>query len=494
MAGVAEWVCCPGELNKTLLTALARSPELHRWQLQDERSAAFFALGRMQATARPVAVVAGSGSSATALMPALVEAYYERRSLIIITVDTEKPSAGAYGRIEQESLFGFYAPTVELHLPCRVADLPDIAALCGEGVPVHIRLLCGEGVRCEGSLARVDDPPPPAAFRGSLAPLSQMLRFHAHEGLVLLLGALDPDEQEPALWLARTLRVPVVADATSGLREKLAPFLLHGADELLREHRPSYVLRLGGVPSCRFWRALEDMPDTEVYSITRTGFSGLRRASTVMEGEMEQIMKALGDVPHVGDTMGLLAHARRFAGRTEERLLSYPESAPALVRAFSQHASLAEVVFLGSPSAMRLWNRYAQLQVPTLYTRSVSQAGGADGALAAFLGNAVDAPHACALIGDIALLRDLPALQLLEQLPPGKRVIAILNNEGAGLSATKEMDDELRRLIVQPPAFSARELARLCHADFYTIRTEADLEVLESLEDNATVILDIQPE
>ena len=78
-AGVAEWVCCPGELNASLLTALAHCPSVHRWHIPDERSAGFFALGRIQATSRPVAVLTGGAAAAASLMPAVIEAYYQRR-------------------------------------------------------------------------------------------------------------------------------------------------------------------------------------------------------------------------------------------------------------------------------------------------------------------------------------------------------------------------------------------------------------------------------
>lgn len=66
----------------------------------------------------------------------------------------------------------------------------------------------------------------------------------------------------------------MVADATSGLREELAHLALTDADALLREHPPAVLLRLGDVPVARFWRDLEDIPATEVFSVTRTGFSG----------------------------------------------------------------------------------------------------------------------------------------------------------------------------------------------------------------------------
>ena len=115
-AGIAEWVCCPGRQNATLLTGLADCPYIHRWSQADERTAAYFALGRIQATGRPVMVIAGEGASATSLTPAVVEAYYQRRPLIIVTVaDRENAGGcGAPGHIETEGLFGMYAPTMEL--------------------------------------------------------------------------------------------------------------------------------------------------------------------------------------------------------------------------------------------------------------------------------------------------------------------------------------------------------------------------------------------
>ncbi len=501
MASIAEWVCCPGELNAPLLRALAGCPVIHRWTQADERSAAFFALGRIQATGRPVAVVAGTGSEAASLAPAVVEAYYQRRPLLVVTVDTLVPSggAGAPRRIEQEGLFGVYAPTLDLSLPCVVSDLPDLRRALAEGFPVHLNLRMDPGCASKTpdmdfSGLEVAEPPAAEPFRASLVELSQVLRFHAEEGLVLMLGALDPAEQEPALWLAQTLRVPVLADATSGLREELSTYILHGGDALLSQYPPRYVLRVGGVPTGAFWKELENLPDTKVFSITRAGFSGLCRKSHVIEGELEQIMKVLGDVPHVGDTEGLLPRGRHEAGRMEELLLSYPESEAAMVRAFSNHAGIADVICLGSPTVMELWNRYAQLVSPTIYVRANNGSGGADGTVSSFLGNAADASYACCLTGDISLLRDSGAAAMLSQLPPGRRVVAVLNNEGAGRAYAPGMDAELQRLLVQPPSYGMEEIARLWGAEYYAIHCEADLEVMDTLEDNAFALLDIQPD
>ncbi len=502
MAGIAEWICCPGELNGPLLRALADCPVIHRWTQSDERSAAYFALGRIQATGLPMAVLAGTGAEATSLTPAVVEAYYQRRPLLVITLDTcaHAGGTGALHRIEHENLFGLYAPTIELTLPCAVSDLPDLYRALAEGFPLHLNVRVdaarAASVVPESGFAglEVAEAPPAPPFRASLVALYQMLRFRSMEGLVLLLGGLEPTEQEPALWLARTLRVPVLAEAASGLREELAAYTLCGGERLLCQFPPRFVLRVGDVPTGAFWRALEDMPEVEVYSLTRTGFSGLVRKSHVVEGDLEQIMKALGDVPHVGDTERLLPRSRHASGRVEELLLAYPESEAAMVRAFSNHAGIADVVCLGSGSTMALWNDYAQNQVPTLYVRANNGTGGADGTVSSFLGNAADATYACCLTGDLSLMRDSGAAAMLPQLPEGRRVVAVLNNEGAGMAAEPGLDPELQRLLVQSPTFSMAELARLWGAEYYAIHCEADLEVLDSLDENAFALLELLPD
>lgn len=499
LAGVAEWVCCPGARNAPLYRALVSCPVIHRWAAADDRAAAYFALGRVQATGRPVAVVAGSGTAAASMLPAVAEAYYRRQPLVVVTVDSAEPEGGtgAPQCMEQENLFGLYAPTQMLHLPCPVSDLPDLAGKATEGFPIHLHLrvdITAEPPAADLSMVRIADAPAAPRFRGSLVALSQMLRFRAVEGLVLIIGALEPAEQEPVLWLAQTLRVPVLAEASSGLREELAPYLLHDGDELLSQYPPRFVLRVGDVPTGRFWKELEYLPQTEVFSVTRTGFSGLRRRSTVVEGEPEQVMKALGDVPHIGDTERLLPRARHAAGRLEEEILAAPESAAALVRALSVHACMGDVLCLGSPSAVALWNRCAQTQVPTLYLKDLS-AYGSDGHLAAFLGHAADAENALLLLGDIALLRDASAATLVPQLPRARRVIAVLNNGGAAHAAEEaDGDEELERLLVQPPALSLPALASLWGAEYYPVHTEADLEVLESAEENALILLELLPE
>ena len=79
----------------------------------DERSAAFFAIGRIKLHGAPVVVVTTSGTAVAELLPATIEAYYSGLPLVLLTAD--RPArfrgTGAPQSIEQVEIFGAYAET-----------------------------------------------------------------------------------------------------------------------------------------------------------------------------------------------------------------------------------------------------------------------------------------------------------------------------------------------------------------------------------------------
>ena len=125
--GVENFCVCGGSRNAPLLSVLAvgrwplaeekpatangQRPTSNVFSFVDERSAAFFALGRAKLTERPVAVITTSGTAAAELLPAAVEAHYSGVPLILITADrpARYRGTGAPQAIEQEAIFGVYA-------------------------------------------------------------------------------------------------------------------------------------------------------------------------------------------------------------------------------------------------------------------------------------------------------------------------------------------------------------------------------------------------
>jgi 2-succinyl-5-enolpyruvyl-6-hydroxy-3-cyclohexene-1-carboxylate synthase len=106
--GTSDFCACAGSRNSPLLAVLG---DAHVFSFVDERSAAFFALGRTKLHGKPAAVVTTSGTAVAELMPAVVEAYYSASPLILITAD--RPArfrgSGAPQAIEQKGIFGLYA-------------------------------------------------------------------------------------------------------------------------------------------------------------------------------------------------------------------------------------------------------------------------------------------------------------------------------------------------------------------------------------------------
>ncbi|OYV60374.1 MAG: 2-succinyl-5-enolpyruvyl-6-hydroxy-3-cyclohexene-1-carboxylate synthase, partial [Actinobacteria bacterium 21-73-9] len=86
-AGIAEVVLAPGSRSTPLALAAAATEGLTLHVRLDERSAAFFAVGRTLATARPVVVVVTSGTAAAELHAAVAEADLARVALLVVTAD-----------------------------------------------------------------------------------------------------------------------------------------------------------------------------------------------------------------------------------------------------------------------------------------------------------------------------------------------------------------------------------------------------------------------
>ncbi len=84
--GIETIVISPGSRNAPIIIAF-REVGLQCLSIVDERSAAFFALGIAQKTAKTVAIACTSGSAVLNYAPAISEAYYQRIPLLVLTAD-----------------------------------------------------------------------------------------------------------------------------------------------------------------------------------------------------------------------------------------------------------------------------------------------------------------------------------------------------------------------------------------------------------------------
>src|ERR1700737_4007469 len=116
----------------------------------DERSGSFFGVGLGKATGKPAVLLCTSGTAAAEFHAAVVEAFYSRTPLIVITADRppELRDVGANQAIDQQQLYGnavrwFFAPGTPREIPGRRGMWRRLAAgavaEAAQG-PVHITL------------------------------------------------------------------------------------------------------------------------------------------------------------------------------------------------------------------------------------------------------------------------------------------------------------------------------------------------------------------
>lgn len=422
-AGVGEFVVCGGARNAVLLEVLAKleaTGKVRVWSHFEERSAGFFALGRTMETGKPCAVVVTSGTAVAELLPAAVEAHYQARPLVLLTADRPANfrASGAPQAIEQIGIFGEYAAG-------------DLKSWEGKG-PLHLNLELEEEFVVEdekfanftvGEFA-VD------YGRPQVAELARWLREPTLRGLVVMIGDLELEDQEEAFHFCESLGAPVVVEASSGLREALQHLVIVDADRVLKENPPAKVLRLGGVPSGRFWRDLEDLPKVSVWSVCRNGLRGLGRDAGVLQGTLQRVLPALGEPEEIGDVGEWLEGVEGRGQRIEEALESFPDSEAGWMRMLSVYSALGSSVYLGNSLPIREWNLYAQWERPVRKVRVNRGANGIDGQISTWLGASAAEANAWGIFGDLTVLYDLAALKMLGQVELRGRVLVVINNGG----------------------------------------------------------------
>jgi 2-succinyl-5-enolpyruvyl-6-hydroxy-3-cyclohexene-1-carboxylate synthase len=279
-SGLREVVVGPGSRSTPLALAAAERGELTLHVRIDERSAAFFALGRALATTRPVAIVVTSGTAAAELHAAVCEADQANVPLLVLTADRppELHGVGAPQTIDQRELYG---PAVRLYEEPGVARADAAwswralasqvwfaaSGATGSPGPVHLNAAFVEPL-----LGATLDLPPGrvngAAWRTNGETASPAATLDVNGARVIcVVGA---GVNEGIIATCRDLDWVVFGDATA--RGTLAYF-----DPLLRDddfaaaQRPDLVVRMGGIPASKVLAERLREWDTPVVALLGSG-------------------------------------------------------------------------------------------------------------------------------------------------------------------------------------------------------------------------------
>ncbi|HVE69811.1 MAG TPA: thiamine pyrophosphate-binding protein [Thermoanaerobaculia bacterium] len=441
-AGVHEFCVCAGSRNAPLLAVLGSLP-VRLFSFVDERSAAFFALGRIKLHGAPVAVVTTSGTAAAELLPAAVEAFYSGLPLVLVTAD--RPArfrgTGAPQSIEQVGLFGVYASP-------SIADWSRRGAL---HINVEIDEPWNDAVPAAGPAASRAAAPK----SGGGTPPRQPARTPAFRNAVVVIGALADKHRG---FVKERIHAPVYAEPLSGLREhSTIPFerMIKGFD---------HVIRIGNVPTLRFWRDLESL-DVEVTHFSDLPFPGLTRGEVYPIEELPEIH---------GRDIDQSDYTQRF----EQILEDEPQSELAMFRKLSEELPDGARIYLGNSLPIREWDLAATREPRGFVYEANRGANGIDGQLSTFFGwCAPDADNVC-IVGDLTAIYDLGAPWIVPQLDARFRIVVINNGGGrifGRVGALRGVDPALRaRIIENEHDVRFEHWAKMWNIDVTELRPDAE--------------------
>ncbi len=443
--GVLEFCLCPGARNAPLVYPLIHSSQVRIYYWPEERSAAFFALGRIKATGRPVAVVTTSGTAAAEILPAAMEAYYTGLPLVLITADRPRRfrGTGAPQSAEQVGLFSCYTRDMQ---DLAVGDECHLSHWMRQG-PVHLNLCFEEPEDRDCQTIRLD-------HCQEVNRAYQSLVFDVDERYLIFLrsarfpfvvvGALHPSHREAVVRFLLHLNAPVYLEGISGIREepRLEPLRIKWMERIwsfASQYRYPIdgILRLGGVPTVRLWRDLEDQAThIPVCSISEQPFSGLSRS--------EVIHTSLASFCEWAQTISIphnYVYTRwKEADETAQQALlalfqEEPLAEPSLIHTLSSKITEGSKIYLGNSLPIREWDQAATYH-PRHFQMACSRGlNGIDGQIATFLGYSSAEQDNWSILGDLTVLYDLVAPWITSQLPAITANVVIINNRGSGIFA-----------------------------------------------------------
>lgn len=435
-SGVEEFILCAGARNSPLVHILDENKNLRIYSFFEERSAAFFALGRIALTRKPVAVITTSGTAVAELLPAAVEATYSSLPLILVTADRPKVyrGTGAPQSIEQVGIFSSYA---ESSFDLDFSDLNFSLKNWTSKSPLHVNI-CFEEPLLDGPVEKLIIPS--LTLEKKTSPfvhdknIESLESFLEQSRPLVLLGSLPDADGVVVLDFLRRLKAPIYAESISGLRGNpdLADFLIQSGEpmieHLLKAGVCNSVLRLGGVPTARIWRDLETKhKGVQVYSVGFNQFSGLSRP--IQHFSSLSILGQIKINSNKEPDIKTLELDKEQAKKIKNLLEIHPTSEQGMVYSLSKLMS-GDRVYLGNSMPIREWDLCADQTALPQSLLANRGANGIDGQISTFLGWAhIDFENWC-LIGDLTAMYDLSSLWVSPQMNAKNLKIVVINNGG----------------------------------------------------------------
>lgn len=486
-SGLSDVVISPGSRSTPLAMLFAEHEHIKHWVNMDERSAAFFALGMAKQQKKPVALVCTSGTAAANYFPAIVEAYYSRVPLLILTADRphELRDVGAPQAIEQIKLYGDCVKWFhEMALPDMSPEMLEYVrgkasralrtAEQGNAGPVHLNFPFREPLVPDFTISNLwgkresQSGPYNYNWQGERSLHENQLdelvtQLGSYQKGLIVCGPQEDDKLvEAIVHLAETWGLPILADPLSQLRSgnHNKATIIEGYDSILKSKRvreklnPEFILRFGAMPVSKPY--LLFLKENELKHFVVEKNEGHRepvgRSTSFIFADPTLMCYELANNKNLSFDKKWLEKWQTMNHITKEVLLNDDEQSALTEGHVVKH--VAEMI--PDDSLIYVSNSMPIRDVDTFFMSNAKQitilanrgANGIDGITSSALGAAAYGKHVTLLLGDLSFFHDFNALMIAKQYNIDLTIILINNNGGGIFSFLPQANEDSKHYEV----------------------------------------------
>jgi len=532
--GVHQVVISPGSRSTPIALLLAEHPDIEVFVHVDERSAAFFALGMAKGQQKPVAILCTSGSAAANYFPAIVEAYYGRVPLIVLTADRphELRDIGAAQTINQVNLYGHHVKWfMDMPLPELTSDMIKFTrTVCARAVqtacsrpfgPIHLNFPLREPL-----IPDLDDPykfdhaekPPVIAQQGQLSVPDEFINILSSrlpQNGVFICGPMDEYHEEfkhSIVALAKTLNYPILADPLSQLRSGLhnKEMIINHYDAFLKDEeirkflKPELIIRFGAIPvskSIMFYLKENESVSQMVIDSGQGWRDPVGSAEQFIYcDETYFCQKLLNEV--IGQEKKNYEWFQKWQSINEITDVTLKENLPHSINEVSVVSYLQSAIT--DEANIVIGNSMPIRDIDTAFLVSNKKwtlfgnrgVNGIDGVISTALGISTNSKPTYLLIGDLSFYHDMNGLLAAKRYGLNLTIILINNNGGGIFSMLPQAkyDRHFELLFGTPIDLNFQSVAKLYGANYFEVKSASELcSVLNQLKNQKRLnIIEVQ--
>ncbi|MEK6268323.1 MAG: 2-succinyl-5-enolpyruvyl-6-hydroxy-3-cyclohexene-1-carboxylic-acid synthase [Planococcus sp. (in: firmicutes)] len=499
--GVKDVVISPGSRSTPLAYACMKEEGLAVYRQIDERSAAYFALGLAKASGKPVMLLCTSGTAAANYFPAVVESFYARVPLLVVTADRphELREVGAPQAINQVNLFGTHVKwATDLPMPETENQLAFLTRHLHRSVqnatseprgPVHINVPFREPLRIDFEQDYVSNHEI-AHFGGELS-LSAESRMFLQQLLKKEKGLLIVGEQTQKMpnefWaFIEKLDWPVLADPLSNLRgnvpQSAKSLIIDSYDALLKSERfketviPDAVIRVGPQPVSKPLSLFLAAVKPETYVVFDES-SMLRDPQSVATHHIQAAEKDLWQLSLENKSTNAYrekwTQASHLYWQVVEQHCQNELDEGVLAKVLFDRLDQCDLI-VSSSMPIRDVDTYFQTTERDIMLYANRGANGIDGVVSTAFGvQAAKQRPAYLYIGDLSFLHDMNGL-IASKMQETDLTIVIMNNNGGGIFSYLPQSQEERyfeELFGTPTGLTFSDAANMYDAQYVSAET-----------------------